>query len=550
MRTTTLLLSLSFLIHSAFAQWDIPSVNTPVRAVAGVDAVIPLSVAGRPGSTYISWFEQSDAGYVLRMQSLDEFGVAVWESDGLLVSNQPQNSALFRYDLASDLEGNAIVAFQDERTGSLEVVVYKVGSDGTLLWGDGSSLRIEDANGLAPSIGVLTDGRVVVAWNTDFSPSTIGYTVVSPDGVQDPEGSQQITSTGNLGRPKIVPCSDGGFWIQYVEQDGNFLAPGLLTATRFSAELEPSSPVILSIKTIASFYFPQPIPDGHDGMYVAFNTGNPANEALTETYVQRLRADGTTWSPKGTSVEDGITTQRYTFTATPAFVSDDDGLMIAYQRTTLDQSEGGISVQRMDTAGNRMLSSSGVVVSAASAQLPAPFGNAPLTDGMVTTTLNVGTGPHELVAQQLGLDGLAVGSPIALCTVGSAKDDPTLVPFIDGQAIAVWQDQRSGTGGIYAQPIQPDLNVGIAAPSGTDKPLELWPNPTTGQLRVVLPGEAADLFDLRVIDATGRTIWTKRRVPFSAEGILLDLSTLAPGSYALVANTQNRSLGTSRFIRQ
>ncbi|HQW41285.1 MAG TPA: hypothetical protein PK149_08980 [Flavobacteriales bacterium] len=549
MRTTTLLF-ISLLSHTAFAQWDIPSVNTPVRAAAGVDAVTPLSAAGRQGSTYISWFEQSDGGYILRMQRLDVDGVAEWDSEGLLVSEEPQNSALFRYDLAGDLEGNAIVAFQDERSGSLDVVAYKVGPDGSMVWGSGLALPTPDGTGLAPSIGVLSDNRVVFAWNTDSSPSAVAYLVVSQDGVPDPAGTQQITSIGNLGRPKIVPCSDGGFWIQYVEQDGNFLTPGVITAARVSATLELGTPVIVSTKTIAGFYFPQPITDGHDGMYVAFNTSNGSNENITDLFVQRLRADGSLWSPKGTSVEDGVTTQRFTFSATPALVNDDDGLMLAYQRTDLAQSEGGISVQRMDTAGNRMLSDAGVVVIPANSLLPAPFGNAALTDGMVTTTLDVGTGPHKIAAQQIGLDGLVVGPPISLCSVSSEKDDPTLVPFRNGQAIIAWQDQRSGTGGIYAQPVQLDFNVGITAPSSTDNTFVLWPNPTTGQLRALLPGEAADLLDLRVIDATGRTIWTKRRVPFSAEGILLDLSTLAPGSYALVANTQKGSLGTSRFIRQ
>jgi len=549
MRTTTLLF-VSLLTHTAFAQWDIPSVNTPVRAMEGVEAVTPLSAMGRQGSTYISWFELSDAGYLLRIQRLDVDGVAEWESGGLVVSEEPQNSALFRYDLASDLEGNAIVAFQDERTGSLDVVAYKVAPDGSMVWGSGLALPTPDGTGLAPSIGVLNDNRVVIAWNTDFTPSTVAFQVVSPDGIPDPLGTQQISSTGNLGRPKIVPCSDGGFWIQYVEQDGNFLAPGFMTATRFSAALEPGSPVIVSSKPIAGFYFPQPISDGHDGLYVSFNTGNSANVNLTNIYVQRLRADGSFWNDKGTPVEEGATTQRYTYSATPALVNDDDGLMLAYQRTNLDQSQGGISVQRMDTAGTRILGDMGVVVTPANNQLPAPFGNAPLPDGIVTTTLDVGTGPNKLSAQQIGLDGLSIGSPISLCTVSSAKDDPSLIPFRQGQAVAVWQDQRSGSGAIYAQPIQPDFNVGLTAVRGTENTLQFWPNPTTGQVRVFAQGEAGDLLDLRVIDATGRTTWSMRSVPFSAEGNLLDLSALAPGSYSLVVTAPNGIRRASRFIRQ
>lgn len=550
MRALTLL-SFAFLINASFAQWAEPSVNTPVRTGNGVDAVTPLSAAARQGGTYISWFENGDAGYVLRMQLLNVEGLAVWESEGLLVSDEPQNSALFRYDLASDLEGNAIVAFQDERTGTLDVVAYKMAPDGTLLWGHGSVLPTQGGTGLAPTIGVLSDNRVVIAWNTDRTPSTVAFQVVSPDGIPDPAGTQEIGSTGNLGRPEIVPCSDGGFWIQYVEQDGNFLAPGLITAKRFSATLEPRPPVVVSIKTIAGFYFPQPIPDGHDGFYVAFNTANGADGNLTDIFMQRLRADGTTWNNKGVSVEEGTTTQRYTFSATPALVNDDDGLMIAYQSTNLAQSEGGISVQRIDTSGTRMLGVSGMIISAASAQLPAPFGNAAFADGIVATTLEVGTGANMLSAWQIGLDGVAIGPSIDLCTVNSSKDDPTLTPIREGQAIAVWQDQRDGSGAVYAQQFRLDLTTGINAKDISEETaLQLWPNPTSGTLRMLVKTDAATVFNVQVLDATGRTVWNQRQVAYSAEGIFLDLSVLMPGSYTLVATPSKGTAVKARFIRQ
>ena len=123
-----------FLSLHLSGQWTADTLqNTVVRDDALQPAVTPLMCDGPNGSTYISWFETQGGQYVLKMQLLDVDGYAQWPADGLLISSHPQNSALFRYDLAADNDGNAIVAFQDERTGQLDIVVYKIAPDGTFV---------------------------------------------------------------------------------------------------------------------------------------------------------------------------------------------------------------------------------------------------------------------------------------------------------------------------------------------------------------------------------------------------------------------------------
>ena len=50
---------------------------------------------------------------------------------------------------------------------------------------------------------------------------------------------------------------------------------------------------------------------------------------------------------------------------------------------------------------------------------------------------------------------------IDLCTTPGSKEDASLTPFRNGQAVAVWQDERNG-GSIYAQPIQLEDGTGVA----------------------------------------------------------------------------------------
>ncbi|MBL7945305.1 MAG: hypothetical protein JNN32_04515 [Flavobacteriales bacterium] len=454
---STLLALLCFACTAATAQWTTPTVNTRVSGAGSVEAATPMSAPGPDGSTYITWFEGA-SGYRLMMQRLDADGVALWDAGGIVVSDEPQNSALFRFDFTSDNAGNAIVAFQDERSGSLDVVAYRVAPDGSMLWGDGIELPTPGSSGLAPVIGVLNDDRVVIAWTTDRSPSTVAYRILPATGLPAQEDPEEISSVGNCGRPKVVPNSDGGFWIQYAEQQGSFLNPATMYATRFASDGTPLLNSQVSTRTISGFYFPAPISDGHDGLYIAFNSGNAANASLTDVYLQRLRDDGSTWSETGTAVETGATTNRYANNTAPALIGDDEGLMIAYSRKNTSQSEGAIHVQRFDTAGTALLGANGASVVASSTALPEPFGTVPAIDGACFAYSSGGFNGETIGAVIVA--GAGDVYPISVASTPSSIDDAVLLPFQGDQAVVVWQDSRFG-GSVLAQPIVVPTTAGI-----------------------------------------------------------------------------------------
>jgi hypothetical protein len=66
------------------------------------------------------------------------------------------------------------------------------------------------------------------------------------------------------------------------------------------------------------------------------------------------------------------------------------------------------------------------------------------------------------------------------------------------------------------------------------KELKVWPNPTTGQLQVLLPGDL-DAYRLELLDIYGRRIWMDR---ISQEGLrTVDFSSYPTGQYWLQART-------------
>ncbi|MBP9079671.1 MAG: T9SS type A sorting domain-containing protein [Flavobacteriales bacterium] len=532
--TPVLFLSLASTVQ---AQWtsDV-SVNTTVRAVTSGEAAVPLTTEGPDGSTYVCWFENGSGEYQLRMQRLDAGGNRLWDIAGLVVSDHPQNSAIFRYDLQSDGDGKAIVAFQDERTGVLDIVAYKIAPDGTFIWGpDGVELPTTGSTGLSPRVAALENGNTVVTWSTDHDPGRVAYQLITPNGsLLLPEAATLSAST-RLSRPVPIATDDGGFILQYALEGSSFLAPATMKAQRFNAAGTAvwADPVTVSSKTISGFFFPQPVSDEEDGLYVAFNTGNPDNASYTDVYVQRVRANGTLWSAEGTRLDNSATTQKFTAGKGLVLMENDgqDGLMVPMQVTDGSQGQSGVAVQRVDTAGVRQLGNGAVTVIPVSAQYVQPWDIAATHDGAVIAHQSGAFGQVHLAATRVDLSGATVWVPaqMDLCTANSNKDDLQLTEEEDGQVVAVWKDDRSPEG-IYAQHIT-GLELGTAI-FGHDQGMDfhLEENPASSPV-LLLPPDLKSGAVVQVLDAQGRLVYSAPLPP--AYRVRLPLEHLPEGLFTI-----------------
>lgn len=538
---------------SAQAQWTTDlTTNTYMRAVSSGDVNTPLVADGPDGSTYACWFENgSNYGYQLRMQRLDASGNRMWPDSGLVVSDQPQNSAIFRYDLKSDAEGNAVVGFQDERTGSLDIVAYKIAPDGTFLWGpDGIELPTPGTTGLAPVVAPLSNGNTAIAWNTNNSPTQTAFQIVGPTGTLLLTNPMTISATTAAGRPTLTATSDGGFILQYVISNGGFgLPPGIMYAQRYDSTGTAvwANALQVSSKVVAFFYFPEPIPDGHDGFYLAFNTGNPDNASFTDVYVQHVRGNGTLWSTDGTRMDNSSTTQKFTAGHGLAWVNDDDGLMVPIQVTDGAQGQSGLSVQRVDTAGTRQLGDAAVNVIPVTATYVQPTDISATNDGAVITHYSGAFGQVHLAATRVDLSGTTVWSPaqMDLSTANSNKSRVQMTDMREGQMVVVWDDDRT-MGGIYAQNISGlDPTTGVQAIASTSGLLRLEQNPANSPVLLIDPSFGAGSV-LQVYDPQGRLAYATRLV--STDRVQLPLGGLAAGLYTIRLAGNGRA-ATVRWVK-
>jgi hypothetical protein len=75
------------------------------------------------GFTYVGSYSNTSGNYDVVLQLLSPGGVAMFPDDGILVSDQPQNSWVMDWGLAADAQGAAYVTFADIRDGDSNIQV-------------------------------------------------------------------------------------------------------------------------------------------------------------------------------------------------------------------------------------------------------------------------------------------------------------------------------------------------------------------------------------------------------------------------------------------
>ena len=346
-----------------------------------------------------------------------------------------------------------------------------------------------------------------------------------------------------------MPTSDGGFILQYELEGANFLAPATMYAQRFDADGAPvwSAPIIVSTKTISGFYFPSPVSDGQDGLYLAFTTGNPNNPNLSDVYAQRVRGDGSLWAGEGARMDNSDATQKFTFGKGLVWLNDADGLIVPMQVTDGAQGQSGVSMQRVDTAGAVQLGTAAIPILAVSAEYVQPWDISATSDGAVILTSTGGFGQQSIAATRVDISGDPLWTPAqqAISTVTSNKDDIQASTLRNGQVVVEWQDDRT-LSGIYAQNIENlDMTIGVHPMEAGKGAVRLESNPTDRPVLLVDPAFGPQA-TVTVFDAQGEQVFKK--VLATAPRVQLPLENVAPGIYTIRMNTKDR-IATVRWVK-
>lgn len=559
----TILLSVFML--SLKAQWTTDTLqNTLVRDSVGTSETEPLSVTTSNGNTYVTWFESVSGNYQLRMQLLDSAGNKLWSQEGLIVSAFPQATYFVHYDLKVDHEDNAVVAFQDYRTGgNFNVVAYMISPIGTFLWGASGISLADDAaeEGLSPVIGVTASNNIIIAWNADSSSKQwVAYQKISSFGTLAWGATPRkiIDSTGVIrySRPSVVPAGIDDFMMMYVQGTGTF--GNAMRANHFDVNGNPVWPssAQVSTKTISSYYFPEVISDMHGGLYVSFNTSNPVSLSLGDVYVQHVNASGGVWSATGT--EAAVSTVNHKETRSIKFLDSRNEVWVLLKILDGGQTNTGISVQKFDTSGVVQLVAAAATVFPISIDYYEPFAFESTNDGMIIVhTVNSGFTAKLLKTIKINYSGLSLWTPAvsAVSSIVSVKSRISLGSFHNDQVIAVWKDERIDEG-VYAQNIFNNGSVGpLAVPNeiSIDENFNLFPNPSAEFPVIQFKGDKSGEALVSITNAFGKTICS-HPVFLDASNGQLDLSKLIKQNFSsgiyFISISDNKMKEVKRWVKE
>jgi hypothetical protein len=137
------------------------------RLVAGStgDQLTPESCTDGAGGVIVTWWDTrlGSGNTDIYAQRVNAAGTALWAANGVAVCTNPALSD--SPVLCSDTVGGAIIAWEDNRSGSIDIFAQRVNGAGAGLWtANGIALETQPYNQFLPTIAADGFGGAIVAW--------------------------------------------------------------------------------------------------------------------------------------------------------------------------------------------------------------------------------------------------------------------------------------------------------------------------------------------------------------------------------------------------
>jgi hypothetical protein len=372
---------------------------------------------------------------------------AQWPANGLAVSSATGSQTA--PVAVSDGSGGAIIAWTDQRAGSIDIYARRVASYGAAVWmADGVPLCTAAFDQTAPAIVSDGAGGAIVVWVDLRNGSNRDIYAQRVDAFGVPQwttnGVAVCSVTNNQYAPAIVSDGSGGaivawydfrslhydIYAQRIDGGGTPLwtPGGVGLCTKASNQ---NSPVITS--------------DDASGAIVAWIDSRNTN---ADIYARRVDSAGVPqWTTDGVAVCTDVSAQ-----VAPVIARDGSGgAVVVWQ----DQRSGAYDIyaQRLDATGAGQWTANGVSVCNATLDQIAPRMIGDGVGGAIIAWQDFRTGAYDVYTQRLNGSGAAqwTANGVALCTATANQTEPSIVPDGSAGAIVAWRDTRGGGADIYAQ---------------------------------------------------------------------------------------------------
>ncbi len=545
------LLLITTINYNCIAQWSSNSlINTVISDIPVYEEATPLQANTIDGKTFISYFENSTSGYLMKLQLLDSLGNKLFGNSGLLISNHPQNTALYRYDLKIDLQGNVILAFQDQRSGNLGIYAYKIDTTGNELWGvNGITLHLDTATTeLAPKIGILSNNDVVISWNASGSGNwkSVPYQKISSTGILTWSTPKIISGALKYSRPTVLGISNEQFIIVFILETGTGLGVSTIKAQQFDINGVPIWPTNITVSSYTTGFaaIPKVISDNNDGCYVGFDTGTPGNPFQNDVFVQHIRSNGSlAWTTNGKEVSALSTNNKNIRKLT--FRSADNHIYVLLKVLDSGQSLSGVYGQSLDTAGVAQFTTNGSLLIPLSSTLYAePYDWSDAGDGFITLYSQGTFGNNQMRGLKMDYTGLLTWAGISISSAISNKTNASCSDFKNGQVVCVWEDDRNDRG-IYAQNSSTTGTIGVLTGLPNISDNASINISTMVNDKIIIKKNNSETFDFQLYSLEGKLVLEQKIIASNME---LDIAKFKSGTY-LYRLKSTQQLLTGKIIK-
>jgi hypothetical protein len=468
MRKTFSLMAFTMMVISLNAQWvNDPQTNTLAATGSSEYGEIYLSTHEASGNTFIQWNNLRSSGWNPSMQMINVDGVPQWGPDGIVVSDNPNETMSTGMAMVATSDGNVVSHFADIRNGSWQPYAVKINPEGEFVWGE---------NG----ISTFTVGNNGAVRTEVYAGNDGGVWAVVMDGID--LFARYINADGTLNNQIYLHEDDGSmlFYPQAIVDDQNNIFIVYQKASHaysyyFNKELyvvkystngtqlhEPE--LLMSSVAIAGNLESYVIPDAEGGGYAWIwhpETG------LFETYVFHFNNDGENTFPDTSgvclAVPDGV---NFHFYADGAVEPSSNDLIMAWRETDAEhQTYHSLEMNRLTETGEKLWNAEGITLIPTSQETidKIEVNMFPDRNGLAVSYL---TGSYtNAFVKAIGID--SNGNTLWNSDITTAPSTKALMEFTDGfhngQLIFAWDDQRSPVG-LYIQNLRPDGTLGIDDP--------------------------------------------------------------------------------------
>jgi len=508
---------------------------------------------------------RSDAGDIYAQRISLTSGVAFWTSGGLVVSAASGEQS---YSVVCQSgEGEAIAAWQDERTGSDdEIFAQKIDEDGNILWTAGG-VPVSTGTGGRSQVALVADSNdgAIIAWKDDrngASEADIRVQRISSDSnkLWHWDGVVISSASGAQVSPRIVTDGQGGAIV--VWQDNRSGAYDI-----YAQHISSSGVCLWQTNGIGVCVAnddqqrPEIASDGSGGAVIVWQDDR-AGLDYDDIYASRLNENGDfLWGANGKCVCGNSGLQQM-----PVICHHDDGSSVFAWVDFKNDASGDVWAQRFDSFGNAQWGANGQAVCWAEHEQgcvgfisktepgtrcmevwPAS-GGATL---MIWADKRNLTTNLDIYGQKAGMDGLAQwdSNGTVVCQAANIQQYPVLVWDNYTGLVCVWQDKRSGTGywDVYAQRVTdseenaPNAVSDLVAVTGTgaDEIVLTWTAP--GDDGTPVPVGQASSYVLKystktIVEAGGPDAWWVQTEEYPQEWAPLPQGQTEQKSVYLLSN--------------